>query len=378
MNTRLWLALHALVAVLPAIGAVARAPDAKLFGIEVPPVQPVWSASGWRAEQVQPAFQAWFEANVGFRGAMVRTDNTVQAFVVGEPKPSGNLVEGEERTLFLKDDVWFMSKRKHELAQAVTSLDAQAARLGSLQRKLAARGKKLVVVIAPSKTVVYPDEVPAGWRRRGLRSDLDMHAALRASLERNGVAFADGHQLMVDKRGEERELLFARTGRHWTTLGACLVLREALVDGPVTPSCAYEMAPTDWTENLDFDLYRLLNVWRMPLGHVVGPRLKERGKAEGAASTPRPRTLFVGSSFMWMLAEVMRPLVEAPIAFYYNLTVYDVSETLRPIEPVDPTSPRWTGYAVERDLYVIEMLETYAHGDQITKFCETLERRLDD
>lgn len=53
---------------------------------------------------------------------------------------------------------------------------------------------------------------------------------------------------------------------------------------------------------------------------------------------------------MWMLVEVMRPLVEAPVAFYYNRMVYDGSETLRAVDPVDPASAPWSGCALDRDL----------------------------
>jgi hypothetical protein len=376
MKSRIWLALHGLVALLPVIGAVARAPDVPLYGSEVPPSLPALSALGWKDEQVQPAFQSWFETHIGFRGTMVRTDNAAQAIVIGEAKPAGVIVIGAERTLFLKDDLWYMGMRDLDLPVVDAKVGELAKRLASVERKLAARGKKLVVVISPSKTAVYPEAVPSGWRRER-RADVANHAALSARLKEHGVPFADGHAMFAGLTGVERDRVFTRTGRHWTTLGACLVLREAMRGGAVAPSCAYEMAAADRREAVDFDLYRLMNVWRAESEVAMAPLLLERGKAEVTSATRRPRALFVGTSYMWMLAEVMRPFVDVPVAFYYNNMVYDVSETLRPIEPVDPASPRWAGYALERDLYVIEILETYSHGEQLPAFVETLDRRLD-
>jgi len=381
MKARIWILLHALVALLPVIGAVAQAPDVRLFGSEVPPALPqTWSLDAWRHEQLQPALQAWFEAHVGFRGVMVRTDNTVQAIAFRDSKPASVVLEGDEETLFINDDVHYMGTRSGDLPYVLSKVAALTERAAVVQRKLAARGKKLVIVIAPSKTAIYPEDVRPRWRRgKDDRADLVVHEALREGLERNGVKFVDGHTLLGSWRGESRELVFTRSGRHWTTLGACLVLRQALLDGPITPACTYAMEPGDRQESTDFDLYRLRNVWRFERAPHLLPLLTERGKApeQAPGSAPRPRTLFIGSSFMWMLAEALRPLVESPRAFYYNQTVYDVSETLRPIEPVDADSPRWSGYVLDPDLYVLELLETYAHGEQMATFLETLDRRLD-
>lgn len=221
-KTRFWLAAHALAVLVPVLGAVLGAPDVRLFGSEARPERPAVSVASWRQERAQAGLQAWFEASIGFRGAMVRTDNSLQAFVVGEAKPSVDVVIGDEQTLFIKDDLWYMSKRRRDFPYVLAKIEALALHAGSAQRKLAARGKRLLVLISPSKTFAYPEAVPAGWRRSGVRSDLEVHAALRAAFERHGVTFADAHALLEGKVGAERELLFGRSGRHWTKLASCL------------------------------------------------------------------------------------------------------------------------------------------------------------
>jgi hypothetical protein len=377
MKTRLWLALHALVAVVPVLGMLVRAPDTILYGFEVPPAAPVWSATGWREEQVQKGFQSWFEANLGFRGAMIRTDNAVQAFGVGEAKPSGAVVIGEDGTYFLKDDLWYMNRPTEDLPVVFTRIAALSVRLGTVQRKLAARGKKMLVLIAPSKTAIYPEAIPRRWRH-GLRSDLAVHAELRDALVRNGVVFADGHDLLQSSTFAPREHLFARTGRHWTRLGACVVLREAFEGSASRPTCKYEMVPSKRLAETDYDLYELLNVWRPFETPGMVPLLEQRGPSAALSpSEPKPRALFVGTSFLWMLADALRPHLQAPIAFYYNKTAYDVSEGQRELGPVDPDSASWSLHALERVLYVVEVLETDVTGDELVGFLDTLERRLD-
>lgn len=375
MRTRLWIFLHALIAVVPAVGVFVHFPDVALFGSEVPPVLPSVTFTAWRSEQVQPALQAWFEAHIGFRGVMVRTDNSVQAAVLRE-KPLHSVVIGNDGTLLYADDVAYMGARREELPAVFARVDALTRALGSVSKKLKARGKELVVVIAPSKTAVYPESVPAGWRRApGYRADVEVDTRLRAALERDGVPFADAHQLLSGRHGEERQRLFAATGRHWTQLGACVVLREVLPRGGVMPSCAYDMAPADVNVGDDFDLYRLQNLWRYEREVPVYPKLREEGAAAGSPSLPR--AVFAGTSFTWMLADVMRPFVSAPVAIFYNTNIYDVSEPARRLlAPANPDSPEWTGYVLDRDLYILEILETYAHGEHMISFVETLDRKL--
>lgn len=379
MKSRVWLALHGVVALLPAVGAALGAPDVRLFGSEVPAEAPALSARGWQNEQVQPALQAWFEGHIGFRGVMVRTDNTVHASVIGEAKPGSYVIVGRDETLFYADDVLYMGRRHIEMLAVLQRVAVLTSGLGVLDARLRARGKRLVVVISPSKTSVYPEAVPSIWRRPGRGADLEVQVALRAGLQSVGVRYADGCAALAGKVGEERERLFTRTGRHWTALGACLVLREVLSTGAIVPSCAYEMATVDRDGSVDFDLFRLANVWRVGEGGASLPALVERGapRAQSRLPLPRPRAIFAGTSFTWMLVDVLRPFVDAPVAAFYNTTFYDVSEGQRPLGPVDPASAAWIDYVLQRDLYVIEILETYAHGEQLISFVETLNRRLD-
>jgi hypothetical protein len=378
MKSRIWILLHALVALSPVIGAVAQAPDVPLFGSEVAPALPAkWSLEGWRHEEVQPSLQAWFEAHVGFRGVMVRTDNTVHTVVLGDSKPGSTVILGNDDTLFFRDDILFMSTRQEDLTSVLARVDVLTDHLGAVHRKLDARGKKLVAIISPSKSLIYPDAVPSRWRRSaGDRSDLVVHAALRAGLERHGVPFGDGMTTLAGRSGAERELVYPRSGRHWSTYGACTVLRATPLPASVRPSCEYEMAPSETLAAVDFDLYRLQNVWRVRETAVLAPKLAEVAAVRGTEQ--RQRTLFAGTSFTWMLGDVLRPSVDTPVAMFYNTSFYDLSDSAqRLLGPVDPLTAIWVSRVLDRDLYIVEILDTYAHGEHMISFLETLDHRLD-
>ncbi len=382
MRTRCWIALHALVALAPMLGFVARRWDARvaqvvdvrLWGVELPPALPSLSFEDWQSEKTQSAFQRWFEARVGFRGAMVRTDNTIQTLVLGDAKPGSYVAVGEGGVPFAAEDFRYMGTPRRELPSILKRVEELTSRLGSVHRKLAKRGKQLVVVLSPSKTSVYPEAVPARWRRPGgERVDLDVHAALRAGLKTSGVPFGDAHALFTEAPRSARGLLFARGGRHWTSVGACLTLQAAFVGGPSALSCPWKPMPADRGYHGDFDLDCLENLWGTDVGweHVPIAQL-----SPPLTLTPLPRLLLVGTSFMWMLADLLRPFVDKPVALFYNNTFFDLAVGRR-LGTADATTPSWAEYVLERDLYVVDILETFAHHDEWLAFVTELDRRLD-
>lgn len=376
MRKRIWLVLHALVVLLPVLGTVAHLPDVALYGVEEPTELPALSFAGWRTEKIQPAFQAWFESHIGFRGVMIRADNSIQTTALRETKPGSFTVLGHDGIYLSRDDLVYMSTQRRDLPPILARIGELTERLGSVHRKLRARGKTLVVVVSPSKTVVYPGSVPERWRT-GDDITSQIHDALRAGLQRNGVPFGDGDAIFSAIPPGERDIVFARQGRHWTLEGSCLALRDAMVSAPIKRSCEYDMVEVPRASNLDFDLYRLQNTWGCDVGRaaVPWPRPPPPPVTEGVAA-PKPRALFAGTSFIWMLVNNLRPLVaDKPIALFYNTTFFDLDSWQR-IGHVDPTAPAWAEYVLERDLYVVDILETFAHHDEMFTFVTELDRRL--
>ncbi len=381
MKHRLWIALHALVALLPVAGAILHAPDAELFGVEASTERPALSVSGWRSERVQPALQSWFESHVGFRGVMVRTDTTIQKEVLGEVKPGDNVVLVKDDLPFYKDDLVYMGRRPEDLPAIIARYDDLTTRLGALYRKMHARGRTLVVTVSPSKTEIYPEAVPSRWRRPGNRADLTLHAALIASLERNGVPFTDGAPILASADEKERALMWNPYARHWSMVGACRVLRQALAQTRVAPDCEYVIDHVSSDGNDDYDLRRLENVWHFGRFPARSPRvlLPDQGRSDRLRQGPggRPRTLLVGTSFLWMLVNTMRPYVDAPIAFFYNRAAVDATE-YRELGKIDERSPQWPGWALDRELYILDIFDVLADEDWLPGFVETLSRRLGD
>ena len=371
---RVWIALHALVVLAPALAVLAHVPDVPLYGVEEHS-RPEWSLRAWRAETLQPALQAFFESHIGLRGFMVRTDSSAYAAIGSETQQS-IVIGGDAGTLYSRDSLVFMGIRRSELPSFVASAESFAVHLGSVRRKLHDRGSELVVVIAPNKTMVYDEDVPARYRW-GERVDVQVHDALRAALAREGVPFTDANSLFESRKGGDVERLFPRTARHWSRLGGCLALRAALPANLGPPDCFYDLVPISRENSPDFDLYRLQNLWRVKTGPVLNMMLRPSDRV-GAARKRIPRALYVGTSFMWTLTELMRHDVDNAVALYYNRSFYDVTHNARDqLPPAEPGSHQWDSYALGRDLYVIEILEEYLRDGYVLPFLKTLDEHLE-
>jgi hypothetical protein len=375
MGSKRWTALHALVCVLPVIGAVVHAPDVQLFGVEPPAPLPELRLADWRSETFQPALQKWFESHIGLRGAMIRTDNTAYLAVGGE-KHQALVIAGDDGTLFYRDSLLHLNTPPKVMPVIGEDIERIAGHLASIRRKLESRGQKLAVVIVPNKSMLSYDAVPARFRPP-VRVDLEIHAAMRASLARSDVPFVDANEVFARSHGDEREVLFPRTARHWTRYGACVILHEALPAGIGPESCAYDLRSASRLESPDYDLWRLRDLWRPALTPATVPTLRMPPSPAEEARAKLPRVLFVGTSFMLTFGEVMQPYVGSALALYYDKTFFDVTHEERlQLEPAPRSSPLWASYVLDRDVYVIELIDEYIWMDFQRTFLETFDERL--
>lgn len=364
------IALHLLVLALPGLGLAVGAPDAKLFGTEPPSIFPALSMARWTDESVQAGLKAWFESHLGFRGVLVRTDNSLFYATLGTTRPEATVKRNGDGFLFIDDDLWYAALRVQDRPK-VERLRALAVLLGRAQRELARSGKHLVVVLAPAKSTIYPEAVSEGWRRRQPApepTDAFVVRTLREAFAAEGVRYGDGIATMQGF-ATSREIIYPRVARHWSRVGACLVLRDAARPAFDISSCDYYPRTANFEEDSDIDLYRLLNTW-----HVTEPVPTIFDLRVNHPPTPdAPRALFVGTSFTWMLVDAARSFVREPHLFYYNSSIFDVSAPkARLVGNVDPNSAEWAHYALDKDVYVIEILEAYAHGGVVPDFLQAL------
>ncbi|NOU33208.1 MAG: hypothetical protein HOO96_35360 [Polyangiaceae bacterium] len=376
--TTLYLAL----AVAPPLAMALGAPDAAVNGALPPAVRPQFSSRAFTSESYQHESTHWFEAGLGLRGVAVHVDNSILYHAFRETK-TGAPVKVGTGALFNDEDIAYFSKTGNDLPKP-EELDRLAALIKRAQVELARRGGALVPVVIPSKSTLYPDDVPPAWRQ-GLGfprpSDTHVYGAFRAALERHGVTFVDARALLTQSQ-HPREDLWGLDGRHWSYFGACLTMRavfETYARMSARPAPPYECvlqrnpAPPAWHD--DYDLFRLLNVWGASPSATITANVAHP-EAATTKTARAPKTVFIGTSFTWALLKDSSAAAATQDAhfLYYNKLV--VTWPTGEQAPVDPKSALWQQSVLGQDLYVLDILETYLPSQYATEFLGDLAAQL--
>lgn len=166
------------------------------------------------------AAKKWLEDHYGFRPVLIRTKAQIDYSLFGT---SDRVHIGRSGFLFYRsvlDDERFavdalLRRRMADVLRGV----------GELRDELASRGKRLVVLIAPSKEIVYPEMVPSSAPRMPPVSQISL---LRAHLSQMpGIIYIDPLPILADYK--KSALVFFRTDAHWT-LPAAFIVGKAIVE----------------------------------------------------------------------------------------------------------------------------------------------------
>lgn len=198
-----------------------------LDGMADPVSLPELSLDGWLSGRLQHQAEAYFERHLGLREPLVRGINQLylQAFDRSY-MAQGTLVIGKRGFLFERA---YIQNHCGAPALDLDSLTGRTVeRLEELQRRLAARGAALVVVLTPSKAALMPDVIPDGMCPPGAPRDPAYHAAIER-LRSSGLPVVDGHQVLSRVRAVEPDAeLFPPCGTHYDSVGAYHVSRALM------------------------------------------------------------------------------------------------------------------------------------------------------
>ena len=177
-----------------------------------------------------------------------------------------------------------------------------------LSERLKQLGSCFVFLITPSKTTLYPEDIPDRYLtnlKHGERRPTD-YEILVSLLQKYGVPYVDGRQITLEHKGTLPERAFPKTGIHWTRAVAFFTA-EALLktiereSGRKMPQLSESVESIDQVPDFaDDDLFELMNLIEKPHERYLHPRFQI---PEGWPRKSGILTI-VGGSFMsrfWML-----------------------------------------------------------------------------
>jgi hypothetical protein len=376
MRARIVVCLYLAIAVLPIAVSALALPDRDVFGALPPAPRPELSADAVRSEDYQKAFTAWFDSHLGWKGRSILTDNAILFHAFHDTKPGLGVMLGDRGVLFETDDLSYYNFDAEHLPLP-GAIDARAARIGALQVALRAQHRALVPVIIPSKTSVYRDAIPRDWTRAlgdPRPSDVGVYRAMKRALDARGIVYVDARAILT-ATGIQRDQVWGPDARHWSSYGGCLVMREVVRSYAVltgTDEAAYDCRPESrWRPpgDAEFDLWNLLNTWRPPRIDKYRTWAAHAPPPDGA---PRPSVMFIGTSFCWT---IMHDAFDSGRFGQMHMDYYDRTLVEWPANihtAVHPNSPEWRAVFLDRDLYVLDLFETYLHAPDgyVTQFLD--------
>ncbi|WP_061296605.1 alginate O-acetyltransferase AlgX-related protein [Herbidospora cretacea] len=246
-------------------------------------------------------WDAWATAHMPLRQQAVRANVFLTESLFGHAPAYGHgypkVIEGEDDWLYFGDDVTEACHQRRPISETIDALR----RLGE---RVEAAGKRFVLTVAPDKTTISPQWLPA--RFPGRRCLLDRKAEFWTALQAaNLPGYVDLRTPLEQLQRETGKPAYWRTDSHWTDRAAALYAAE--VARALDPDLAAE---TDLVftgqAHREGDLGPLLGAPREEL-------IDRYELARDGAPRYEPKTVLIGDSFTRNSMPWLRP-------YFANLT----------------------------------------------------------
>ena len=217
---------------------------------------PAYVADGRLNLQFSDQFESWVSDHLPLRAGLLTASNTVQ----------GELLHGQTANVIVGRDGWlfFASEAPDYLGTAPMTEDqlrSLVITLGLIQARVGETGGHFTLAVAPNKSSVYPEQMPARYRPAA-GSDL---LRLQDALSQAGVQYADLYGVLTAHKDEG---VYHRRDSHWNYRGALYGENEILRSlgrGPFDLDGVLFSVERTWRGDLD----KLL----LPLGGVLDEQI---------------------------------------------------------------------------------------------------------
>lgn len=219
---RLVVAAFLLAIFLPALGHFAHLRPPTGSEKRNPTPVPALADEKHSAWTFPERFTTWFNDRFTFRADLVRA-HALLIYKTLHTSPSSTVLVGRDGWFFYADDNCLDDFHSDELftpAELARWREVLEARRAWLER----RGIRFLVAFVPDKHLVYPQFMPAGYRRGGTTRMEQMTQFLRTESKIEVISVAPAIQAAA--AGSER--IYHKTDSHWNDRGALVGYREIM------------------------------------------------------------------------------------------------------------------------------------------------------
>lgn len=301
------------------IGVTGLVKDPSLKGAVEYSADVDFSWKGWFNSSWQEQKEKYLNENFGTRSYFVRLHNEIdyrlfdkfhaRAVVVGK---EGYLYESSYITSYLGWD--FLGN--DSLLHIINNIE-------KAQNILEARGKTMILVLAPGKASFYPEFLPAIYDK--VKPGQTNYETLSDYAEKRNLNFINFSTYFKEKKKDSPYLLFPKFGIHWSVYAMCLASDSLIKYMEVKKQI--EMNHLMWEKvemkeafEYDYDAGRALNLLFYLKGPLMGYPKTRMSNAKGKKKSS---VLIVADSFYWGIYKLNVAEAYSNSHFwYYNREVY--------------------------------------------------------
>jgi hypothetical protein len=304
-----FIAVFAGLLLLPLAQQISKhPPDKKLSGIRVRTREfPSWSFKRWRRGEFATETDSWIRDHLGFRGHLISLNRQIRYSLFGhvEPAPMRKRALVIGRTPVLFENILLVDALRPPQIPP-EKMDDFAFRLARMQRLLREQGMAFLVILAPNKAYLYPEDLPA-WTRGRINESKADHVAFIDALKRHQVAHLDSMALF---REMDLPDMVPPHGIHWSNHGAWVAWQHAVpeinrqqilpdIPAPQTEELIYDK-PSAMNDELraQLNLYAAAHAKAVPSAYPVAAPLPP-------GTDPMLNVLVVGDSFGFTLVDAL-------------------------------------------------------------------------
>jgi hypothetical protein len=282
-------------------------PRVSLENIQIRRTMPELSASTLLSGKFQEKFATWFLRNHGLWGSFVKTSNQLNYSLFSNVSASyrSSVVMGDGHTLVQRT---YVTAANGTALAPTKMLAAKVRNMAILQNFLHQHNKAFMLLISTNKFALYPE-----WFPNSLKTPFppprDIER-MRPMLDANAISYIDGHAFLSALKADYEHPFFSKTGSHWNSVANCLVSKSLLENiasqldvSMRSIECGPGITVKPFPVKKDRDLESMINVWSAAASLQPEPYIEVTSNKN--AEVFKPRILFVGTSFLWALTELL-------------------------------------------------------------------------
>jgi hypothetical protein len=310
----------------------------KLNGVTDPVPAVDFSLKTWWEGGFQESKAEYLANNYGARSLMVRLFNQIDYSLFGTIHAKG-VVEGKNQHLY--GDDYLNGFCGNDFEQKKAQVEEMAAATSELQQYLHARGKNLLVVLAPGKVAFEPENRPDAYNCPPTEKTVYHHTINQFKAKPN-IDYIDLVPYFQTQKTKALYPLFTAYGVHWSRYGAAVAFDTvsryiAKRYGQDLPTFKIPTVRTTCdcsTDDEDCDMLNLMNLAfpkKLPTYRAL-PNIEW-----DTIVKPKMNVLFVTDSFMWTWIGQRFPekTFENYYFWYYNNDSWDKKGTNAKVADLD-------------------------------------------